>query len=215
MTTKQLAILNSLVTYAAENVPGGLSEDEQEVAKIVGQAAWHGDDVKLPHGYEYAVINCSHYDTVQAAANAAAKEGWRVVAAIGSQGPGYADSLVIERHVLDPKEEIEPERKVPVHLRPDYRPGPDYQPVFVGRTEDDEKIVIYKNPDANPSRPDGLFLLRPDGELWAMSPDSTVSRWVDVHDKIHIHITSPEWTGDAVGTQQELREEQAWNQRSL
>lgn len=39
MTSKQLAILNGLVTYAAENVPGGLSPDEQEVARIVGAAA--------------------------------------------------------------------------------------------------------------------------------------------------------------------------------
>lgn len=36
MTTQQLAILNALVTYAAENVPGGLSEEEREVAQIVG-----------------------------------------------------------------------------------------------------------------------------------------------------------------------------------
>lgn len=39
MTPQQLAILNALVTFAAENVPGGLSEDEQEVARIVGAAA--------------------------------------------------------------------------------------------------------------------------------------------------------------------------------
>lgn len=39
MTSQQLAILNSLVTYAAENVPGGLSAEEQEVARIVGAAA--------------------------------------------------------------------------------------------------------------------------------------------------------------------------------
>jgi hypothetical protein len=38
LTSQQLAILNSLVTFAAENIPGGLSEDEREVAKIVGWA---------------------------------------------------------------------------------------------------------------------------------------------------------------------------------
>jgi hypothetical protein len=36
MTTQQLSILNSLVTFAAEHMPGGLSEDEREVAQIVG-----------------------------------------------------------------------------------------------------------------------------------------------------------------------------------
>lgn len=39
MTSKQLVILNSLVTFAAENVPGGLSPEEREVARIVGAAA--------------------------------------------------------------------------------------------------------------------------------------------------------------------------------
>jgi len=42
MTSEQLAILNSLVTYAAENIPGGLSVDEREVAKIVGRWALNG-----------------------------------------------------------------------------------------------------------------------------------------------------------------------------
>lgn len=34
---EELAILNSLVTYAAENVPGGLKAREQNVAQIVGR----------------------------------------------------------------------------------------------------------------------------------------------------------------------------------
>src|SRR3954447_613528 len=33
----QLSILNALVTFAAENMPGGLSVDEREVAKLVGR----------------------------------------------------------------------------------------------------------------------------------------------------------------------------------
>jgi hypothetical protein len=39
MTTQEIVILNSLVTYAAENIPGGLNEQEQAVALIVGQWA--------------------------------------------------------------------------------------------------------------------------------------------------------------------------------
>jgi hypothetical protein len=42
MTDRQLAVLNSLVTYAAENIPGGLNDEEREVAKIVGMAAIKG-----------------------------------------------------------------------------------------------------------------------------------------------------------------------------
>lgn len=39
MDARQFAILNALVTFAAENVPGGLTPEEQEVARIVGFAA--------------------------------------------------------------------------------------------------------------------------------------------------------------------------------
>ena len=39
MTVRQIGILNSLVTFAAEHVPGGLSGDEREVARLVGKAA--------------------------------------------------------------------------------------------------------------------------------------------------------------------------------
>lgn len=42
MTSEQLGILNALVTYAAEHIPGGLSVDEREVAKIVGGWALNG-----------------------------------------------------------------------------------------------------------------------------------------------------------------------------
>lgn len=45
MTPQQLAVLNSLVTYAAENIPGGLSDDEIEVARIVG--GWAIGDAPL------------------------------------------------------------------------------------------------------------------------------------------------------------------------
>lgn len=46
MKPDKLAILNSLVTFAAENVPGGLSEDEKAVALIVGSWALIGEEVK-------------------------------------------------------------------------------------------------------------------------------------------------------------------------
>jgi hypothetical protein len=45
MEPKQVAILNSLVTYAAENVPGGLSSEETEVAQIVGR--WAVDHIPV------------------------------------------------------------------------------------------------------------------------------------------------------------------------
>lgn len=38
-TPRDFAILNALVTFAAENVPGGLTEEEQRVAQAVGRIA--------------------------------------------------------------------------------------------------------------------------------------------------------------------------------
>jgi hypothetical protein len=43
LTRRQTSILNALVTFAAENVPGGLSEDEREVAQLVGDWALMGE----------------------------------------------------------------------------------------------------------------------------------------------------------------------------
>lgn len=45
MTARDIAILNSIVTYAAENIPGGLNTNEQRIAKIVG--AWALDGVPV------------------------------------------------------------------------------------------------------------------------------------------------------------------------
>lgn len=42
MTAEELSILNALVTFAAENIPGGLSDDERAVAKVVGRWAIKG-----------------------------------------------------------------------------------------------------------------------------------------------------------------------------
>lgn len=97
MTPQQLAILNSLVTYAAENIPGGLAEDEREVARIVGAAALTPN--VGTREYNYKVVNASSYHTLAATANASADHGWRVVAAVSSRGPGYSHELILERPV--------------------------------------------------------------------------------------------------------------------
>jgi hypothetical protein len=96
MNAKQLGILNALVTFAAENIPGGLGEDELEVAKIVGGWALLGS----PRTHNYCVANCSHFKNIAAAANAAADTGWEVVTAIpGSRQGGTADTLILRRPV--------------------------------------------------------------------------------------------------------------------
>jgi hypothetical protein len=53
MTPEQVATLNALVTFAAENVPGGLSHDEREVAKIVGGWALDGRAVEPVARFHY------------------------------------------------------------------------------------------------------------------------------------------------------------------
>lgn len=97
MTPKQIAILNSLVTYAAENVSGGLSDDEREVAQLVGR--WALGEAEAVQTHNYTVINVSLYGKAEDAANWFAKMGWRVVAGLGAQGPEYADQLILERPV--------------------------------------------------------------------------------------------------------------------
>ena len=95
MTTRQLAVLNALVTYAAENIPGGLSAEEQEVAEITGR--WVLGEAQRTHNYK--VVNTSFYADVEEAANTLAEHGWRAIAVIPSKGPGYAHQLVVERPI--------------------------------------------------------------------------------------------------------------------
>lgn len=97
MTPEQLAILNSLVTYAAENIPGGLVEDEREVARIVGAAALTPNIGTRE--YNYRLVNTSQHKSIVEAAHSWADRGWRVVGAISASKPGYAHQLILERPV--------------------------------------------------------------------------------------------------------------------
>lgn len=64
MNQKQIGVLNSLVTFAMENIPGEVTEDERDVAQIVGRWAMDGVPVHpvcphcgatAPHGDERIV----------------------------------------------------------------------------------------------------------------------------------------------------------------
>lgn len=59
MTQKDLGTLNSLVAYAAENIPGGLNSDEARIAKIVGLWAIDGVPVSqvCPHCGDVALLS--------------------------------------------------------------------------------------------------------------------------------------------------------------
>jgi hypothetical protein len=102
MNSKQLSILNSLVTYAAEHIPGGLNGEEREVAQIVGLWALNPLTFrKAEKTHVYKIINstASHHTSPEAVANSWAERGWRVVAVVSDTRPGYAHSFVLERPV--------------------------------------------------------------------------------------------------------------------
>lgn len=96
MTSKELGILNALVTFAAENVPGGLSEDERKVAMIVGRMASNTQGTKA---YVYKEVNSSLLLGVAQTAESWSERGWRVVAVVSDTRSGYAHSVVLERPV--------------------------------------------------------------------------------------------------------------------
>lgn len=77
----------------------------------------------------------------------------------------------------------------------------DLQPIFVGNTEDGERIVLYKQGEV-------IHILRPDKELWALSPGSMVTSWDDPATMdVHVNVDSPEWSGTARGNPQLLHSE--------
>jgi len=79
-----------------------------------------------------------------------------------------------------------------------------YVPVFSGKTQDDEQIVLYKNA-TNESE---LHIKRPDGELWALSHGSEVEMGFNPNKQLlQLSVRSPEWTGQAEGSGDDLLQE--------
>lgn len=97
MTTKQLAILNSLVTFAAENVPGGLSPEEMDVARLVGEWVRGFTPQELDQVFEYKVVKAAIGRTMEDVANQWAKHGWRVVGVVGGSTTGGGNQFILER----------------------------------------------------------------------------------------------------------------------
>lgn len=78
-----------------------------------------------------------------------------------------------------------------------------YTPIFVGTTEDNEKVVLYRRID----KPHELHIRRPDGTLWAVGPGSFVFTQTGLDDKMRLEISSEPWTGKAIGTRRDLIDE--------
>jgi hypothetical protein len=76
-----------------------------------------------------------------------------------------------------------------------------YSPVFAGRTTAGETVVLYKTVGAEGE----LHILRPDGELWALSPGSEIEMGFDIiNSAFQLSVKSPEWTGKATATKKDL-----------
>jgi hypothetical protein len=110
MTTQQLAVLNALVTYAVENIPGGPSPSELVVAKIVGRLTLDNGtmdndlEARGSKEYNYKIINPTHHPSIETALNAWAEMGWRVVGTVpgsiaGRTSPKVLYGVILERPV--------------------------------------------------------------------------------------------------------------------
>lgn len=91
--------------------------------------------------------------------------------------------------------------------------------VFAGKTLDgDEEIVLYveepvEDPDVQLLSPTNrrsiwhreFFIKLPNGEVWALSSQTTIVAWENEDDdSTHVKIDSPQWTGIAKGTREDL-----------
>lgn len=74
------------------------------------------------------------------------------------------------------------------------------RPVFAGKTEDDERIVLYRSGQE-------FHLKKGDAEIVKLNPGAKLSWWSDT-DKLlfHIEVESVQWTGRATGSKQEFIE---------
>lgn len=101
------------------------------------------------------------------------------------------------------------------------------QPVFVGKdVEDGEYFVLYVERvgamedlqfhfSARNTLPpqDHYFIKFPDGEVWALPPEAEIWTWEDESDSYvtHLRIKSSVWTGEAIGTREELLREEGYS----
>jgi hypothetical protein len=78
MNHRELTILNSLITFAAENIPGGLSSEEHEVAFQV--ACWTLDGIPVvpvcPHCGEPQAPGQRRLEWLEQHIDSAVHRGW-------------------------------------------------------------------------------------------------------------------------------------------
>ena len=78
-----------------------------------------------------------------------------------------------------------------------------FTPVFVGKTEDNEKIVLYRS-----IHDKALYILRPNGRIYELGPGAEWETHTDPESMFtRVTIRSDVWSGSAVGTKADLIEE--------
>ena len=88
-------------------------------------------------------------------------------------------------------------------LHADWAGEKKYYPVFSGHTKEDVKVAVFMHIVDKT-----LHILLPDGELWALAPDSTIVTSFDPDREIyHVKIISSVWVGVATGSRVDLLEE--------
>lgn len=97
MDNKQLGILNSLVTYAAENVPGGLSSEETDVARLVGEWARGLTRPEEEQVFDHQLVFAGTGNVIEVVANQWAKRGWQVVGVVPPTKRGDGNLLLFAK----------------------------------------------------------------------------------------------------------------------
>lgn len=83
-----------------------------------------------------------------------------------------------------------------------------YHPVFSGKTEKGDKVVLYRR--VGSMSMDDVHISINDGELRAINPGAEIIWWSDSLTGImHIQVISAVWAGSASGTRHDTIEEEA------
>jgi len=78
-----------------------------------------------------------------------------------------------------------------------------YRPAFVGTSSQQEKIIIFQREGTV----DEYYIQIDYGDMVILSPGTKMVTWVDEAKSLfHLVMRSPEWSGSAIGSRQELME---------
>lgn len=103
-------------------------------------------------------------------------------------------------------------RREPVFAGKDVEDG-EYFVLYVERVEPMEELQFHLSSRNSLPPQDHYFIKFPDGEVWALAPGSEIWVWEEGVENytIHLRIKSSVWTGEAIGTREELLRENGYS----